>query len=827
MKLSFAILAAGEGSRLQNEGVALPKPLVKVDGEAMIDRLIRIFMNNGADEIVIITNDLTDMTQQHINELIATGLPIRLKVKTTPSSMHSFYEIMPLLGEGKFCLTTVDTIFQEDEFRRYIDEFRRFEGDGMMAVTDFIDDEKPLYISTDDELSITGFHDDADESYRFISGGIYCLNSKCFPILSRCIESGMSRMRNFQRQLVADGLKLRAYPFSKILDVDHADDIRKAEQFLNEESHGHKKVLMIYRAREFSPNMENYDADILNAVGKILKEHGAVVKYVHEEDFQSVMCGDDVVAHMCRRDFSLQLLMEMESKGTCIINTPQSIANCSRECFVRLFDEAGIPQPKQYNADNLQFPLWQKNRMGWTCRKDDVRLIHSSEGVVASSDFMYVEHIEGNLIKFYGVRSADFFFWKYADGQQVKFGSPVDNAPDSKFSFSEDMLKSVCRQAADIIGIEAYGGDCIISENGEIRIIDFNDWPSFRMCRDGAAEKIAAVILSRLDASCVDMVFNDNDIPDSTRQERHGKERYIKSTDTEEWLDTVFTRPIGLLWAKFFNLFGIHPNVITILSIIIGASSSFFFYHSSDTRQGLLFNVIGVLLLMWANFYDSADGQLARMTGKKSRLGRILDGAAGDIWFICIYFALMLRIGSRFTYSGWQHYVAWAILFAVILFNGLVCHARQCGLADYYRNIHLFFLKGKEGSELDCYAQQSAIYRQTSWKQEPLWKFFLWFYVRYTHSQESQTPHFQSLMKSLRQTYGDSIPQNVRQDFLRQSLPLMKWTNILTFNTRAIVLYISCLIDYPEYYILFELTVMTGIYFYMRWKHERIEVKLL
>ena len=101
-----------------------------------------------------------------------------------------------------------------------------------MAVTDFIDDEKPLYISTDEALNITGFHDEAISGCRYISGGIYCLTPTAVKTLHGCMEKGMSRMRNFQRQLVADGLKLKAYPFSKILDVDHASDIVKAENFL-------------------------------------------------------------------------------------------------------------------------------------------------------------------------------------------------------------------------------------------------------------------------------------------------------------------------------------------------------------------------------------------------------------------------------------------------------------------------------------------------------------------------------------------------------------------------------------------------------------------
>ena len=237
--MTFAILAAGEGSRLAQEGVEQPKPLVKIQGEAMIDRLIRIFNNCGATAIYIITNNLTPLIQNHLRMLQEADSKIHLIVKTTPSSMHSFYELRHVMeqrfqsiGSSKFCLTTVDTIFREDEFQRYIEEWEKSAEDGLMAVTDYIDDEKPLYIATDSDLTITGFLD--VEPQHYISGGIYGLNERSFPVIDRCIREGQSRMRNFQRQLVKDGLKLKAYPFSKILDVDHATDIEKAEIFLME-----------------------------------------------------------------------------------------------------------------------------------------------------------------------------------------------------------------------------------------------------------------------------------------------------------------------------------------------------------------------------------------------------------------------------------------------------------------------------------------------------------------------------------------------------------------------------------------------------------------
>ena len=110
--MKFAILAAGEGSRLAQEGVELPKPMVKVNGEAMIDRLIRIFNNCHAEEIYIITNNLTELTQGHLRQLQEKDKKIHLIVKTTPSSMHSFYELRQVMGNGKFCLTTGTPSFE-------------------------------------------------------------------------------------------------------------------------------------------------------------------------------------------------------------------------------------------------------------------------------------------------------------------------------------------------------------------------------------------------------------------------------------------------------------------------------------------------------------------------------------------------------------------------------------------------------------------------------------------------------------------------------------------------------------------------------------------
>jgi len=238
--MRYAIIAAGEGSRLTQEGIAVPKPLVKIKEETLIDRLIRIFISNGGEEVDVICNRLTNLVADHLRNIQLNGLngkevPLRWIQKTTPSSMHSFFELSSIMGDGPFVLTTVDTIFRENEFTDYVAAFNSaLENgyDGLMGVTDYIDDEKPLYVGTDKEMNVTGFYDTNDPPCTYISGGIYGLTAKAFLTLQGCMERGESRMRNFQRALIRDGLRLKAFNFSKVLDIDHKSDIQKAEEFL-------------------------------------------------------------------------------------------------------------------------------------------------------------------------------------------------------------------------------------------------------------------------------------------------------------------------------------------------------------------------------------------------------------------------------------------------------------------------------------------------------------------------------------------------------------------------------------------------------------------
>ncbi len=283
-----------------------------------------------------------------------------------------------------------------------------------------------------------------------------------------------------------------------------------------------------------------------------------------------------------------------------------------------------------------------------------------------------------------------------------------------------------------------------------------------------------------------------------------------KSEDTEEWLDVYFTRPVGLVFALFWNKLNVHPNVITILSIFLGIASGWMFHYTDWWH-----NLWGVILLMLANFCDSTDGQMARLTGKKTLLGRILDGFASDVWFFCIYVALVFRLWPQQMPVLEMQWGVWAFLLAYAA--GMKSHAPQASLADYYRQIHLFFLLGEQGSELNSYRQQRDIYESLP-KRQWFVRAYYYNYANYCKGQERRTPCFQRFF-ALWQQHPD---ESVRQAFLNGSRPLMKYTNLLTHNLRAYTLFATALLDCPWVYLLFEVIVLNVMYAYMHHTHEAL-----
>ena len=311
-------------------------------------------------------------------------------------------------------------------------------------------------------------------------------------------------------------------------------------------------------------------------------------------------------------------------------------------------------------------------------------------------------------------------------------------------------------------------------------------------------------------------MISDNKISSKENSSATSSSSYrdsLKSMDTEEHIDLAFYRPIGYAWACLAKKLGITPNVITIASIFLGLGAGVMFYFSD-----LWLNIVGMLLLIWANSFDSADGQLARMIRQYSRIGRILDGLSGDFWFASIYIAICLRENVTSEFFMAHHWVIWVM--AVI--TGL-CHAKQAAMADYYRQFHLYFLKGEEGSELESGSQLKKQLSELSWKGNFWKKLTLSTYTNYTLQQEATAPAMQTLRRELSDRFPDGqIPKSFREAFRRKSLPLMKYTNILSFNWRTIALFTSLFLQMPWLYFAFELTVLNILLIYMIIRHERI-----
>ena len=514
--MKFAIIAAGDGSRLAQEGVTEPKPLVKVRGERLIDRLIRIFMGNNATEIVVICNEQMSDVASHLKMIQDKGLnglpvPLRFVVKSTPSSMHSFYELRHFLRDDPFILTTVDTIFDESEFHDYVLSFQDkiAQGtDALMGVTDYIDDEKPLYVGVDKVMRINGYYDTPQADSRFISAGIYGLTVSSLDILEACIEKGESRMRNFQRALVAAGLRIEAYPLTKVFDIDHIQDIRKADEGVKNLSSSCKgKTLLIQRAACYSPNSEEKDLAILQEVGcffdnaKIIGEGDFIENFstynqlISAESVGTVNAYYQIIS-MARSPKALDCLEQLEQRGIRVLNPSVGIRACQRSNVEEVMRENHLPLPPDEGDEGY----WVKRADAAAQSKEDVCFCHDwAEVEKMKSTFMQrgitdivtQAHVKGDVVKFYGIEGTGFFRYYYSgDDTETKFGDEGRNGKPQYYPFSSSNLQTDAEKLACLLQTPIYGGDAIIQEDGSYVIIDFNDFPSFSKCRKEAAKAI-------------------------------------------------------------------------------------------------------------------------------------------------------------------------------------------------------------------------------------------------------------------------------------------------------------------------------------------------
>ena len=267
------------------------------------------------------------------------------------------------------------------------------------------------------------------------------------------------------------------------------------------------KWLGVTRAKRFSPGMADKDLAIMKAVADLLVAEGSQMKLCTEEKFETETDLDrwrevDGVFTMLRGEKALEQLQRLELKGIPVLNPTAGIRNAERKNITRLMMEHGIPMPQTWRVDETQmpdcsFPCWLKRADGWAQKRKDVAFAESREQLLAAAIEMrrgnpgcsmtVSEHLQGDLVKFYGVEGTSFFSWRYPDPSNTKFGFEKLNGAPQRFLFDEASLKRTCDALANVSHILVYGGDCIVDAQGCFRIIDFNDWPSFSSCRQEAA----------------------------------------------------------------------------------------------------------------------------------------------------------------------------------------------------------------------------------------------------------------------------------------------------------------------------------------------------
>lgn len=272
-------------------------------------------------------------------------------------------------------------------------------------------------------------------------------------------------------------------------------------------------IIAVSRDTCYSPNHISNDAAIYNKVIEELHRSGHAVQRCTEEEFlQMPFPGQSVVVvTMARGARSIRKLLEWERMGICVVNSPRGTLNCVRRPMTEMLLAHGIPHPQSWilAADELlpasvAFPCWLKRGDSHAVVKEDV--CYAATPVEAARVMLDMsqrdipvvvinEHLSGDLVKFYGVQGDDFFHWFYPSvASHSKFGLEAVNGQAQGIPFDVLSLKQYADAAARVLQVPVYGGDAVVQSDGSVRIIDFNDWPSFAPCRDEAAKAIAGII---------------------------------------------------------------------------------------------------------------------------------------------------------------------------------------------------------------------------------------------------------------------------------------------------------------------------------------------
>ncbi|MDE5843962.1 MAG: hypothetical protein K2H44_01065 [Muribaculaceae bacterium] len=275
------------------------------------------------------------------------------------------------------------------------------------------------------------------------------------------------------------------------------------------------KIAGIMRAGAYSPNHIGSDTAIMNTVAENLRKRGFEVNIYTEEQLIDGKVDENIILNMCRERESVSILQRKEDNGDLVINSGYGIENCIRERMARIFAANNIPYPDSIivNTDEIIRDKMKDNGFEkvWI-KRGDFHSIHNEDvtfaGDAAAAQELLQEyflrgieravinqHIEGELIKFYGILDGEFFNWHYIFKDNTS-ESTISSKSEVKLDIEK--LKEICDNAASVLDVKIYGGECVVSPTGEITIIDFNDWPSFSTCRSDAALQITRFVMSQV-----------------------------------------------------------------------------------------------------------------------------------------------------------------------------------------------------------------------------------------------------------------------------------------------------------------------------------------
>lgn len=253
----------------------------------------------------------------------------------------------------------------------------------------------------------------------------------------------------------------------------------------------------VSRDASFSEGRVTDDAAIFNAVAQQIQDAGYDVVRIPEDVLVSDGLPSDLavdgIFHMTRSEEALKLLDAYAEQGVPVFNTPDSVRNCHRTRLYHLLTEAGVLMPcsgavtSETAMEWNSFPCWVKGeRVRFASDKEELlEILKSGQG----KELLLQAHCPGAVVKFYGVGETFFSCRQITDTAESRFGQEGHNDL-TPASFNEEELKEIVFKAALATGLDVYGGDAIITPKGDILIVDLNDWPSFRSCRDDAARAI-------------------------------------------------------------------------------------------------------------------------------------------------------------------------------------------------------------------------------------------------------------------------------------------------------------------------------------------------